>query len=309
MRVKENEMLGIKVKNLVKQYQEKQVLRNINFEIDKPGVYLIAGPNGSGKTTLLEILAGMRDKTSGEISIFGNNPGSFGAKRKIGFLCQQNSLRRTCYVKEELQLIKEIFGMADVNLKEYLKKLGLDEYYEFKTKKLSGGLKRRVLLGMTMLPMQEVIILDEPVSGLDTFSRNEIWNMIVEYAKEKIVIISDHYLNQAAQYCDYLYLLDEGKIIASGTVDQVKETIPESYVIKVHNNERRNLENAFFALNIGFELRVSGTVCNYYIKKDARDILNRREEFEYPIYKMDFEDVYFYYTSRYSHEGGYQSEG
>ncbi len=294
--------MGIQVKHLVKQYHEKEVLKKISFEINKPGVYLIAGPNGSGKTTLLEILAGMREKTSGEISIFGNAPGSFEAKRKIGFLCQQNALRKTCYVKEELQLVKELYDIPNIDIIEYLKELGLGEYYNFKTKKLSGGLKRRVLLGMTMLPRQKVIILDEPVSGLDTFSRNEIWNMIIEYAKNKIVIVSDHYLNQAAQYCDYLYLLHEGNIIASGTVDQVKKTIPESYVIKMHENECKKLENALNSFQIGYEIRVSGTVCNYYIGKAERDILNKREEFTYQIYKMDFEDVYFYYTGRYSSE-------
>ena len=121
-----------------------------------------------------------------------------------------------------MQLIKEVFG-AKVEDIEYLKKYNLEEYYKNKTRTLSGGTQRRFLTAMLFLAGQNIVILDEPASGLDTYSRDEIWNTISEYGKEHIVIVSDHYLNQARLYSDRIIMLDQGKIIANDTFNEIKK--------------------------------------------------------------------------------------
>lgn len=299
-------MGGIIITALGKVYGKNKVLDDINLNITEPGVYLVAGPNGSGKTTLLELITGLRKKTEGEVLIDGYKPNTVEAKSKIGFLSQQNSLRKNCYVNEELDLVIDLFGVKNTNPIEYLTKYGLDKYYKYKTKKLSGGLKRRVLISMTLLPEQEIVILDEPVSGLDTFSRDEIWNMITEYSKNNIVLVADHYLNQAAQYADYVYLLDKGKIIAEGDVSSLMSTVPKSHVIKVRKGKHSSVEKRLDEQGLNYECRTSGTVYNYYIDDTElgdRDIVNIVDS-EFNINNINFEDLYFYYTGKYSYEGG-----
>ena len=198
---------SIIIKNLSKSYKDNKVLKNLSISIDKPGVYLLAGPNGSGKTTLLEIIAGLRESDSGEILINGYKRNTIEAKKSLGFLCQQNNLRKSTKVNEEIQVVKDLYNI-DINDIEYLKKYNLEKYYKERCRNLSGGTKRRLLVAMLFMAKQNIVVLDEPVSGLDTYSRDEIWNTISEYSKENIVIVSDHYLNQAALYSNYIYLLE-----------------------------------------------------------------------------------------------------
>ncbi len=295
--------MQVKITDLKKSYNKHLVLKNINMELTKPGIYLIAGPNGSGKTTLLEIIIGLRKPTSGEVLINNSTPDTLESKRTIGFLSQQNSLRRSCYVHEELKLVSEIYSIKNVNLPEYLSKYNLDEYYRYKTGKLSGGYRRRLLLAMTLLPMQEIIVLDEPVSGLDPFSRNEIWNMITEVSRDRIVIVSDHYLNQAAQYSDYVYLLDSGNVVLHGGIKDVNSFLKKPLVVKGRKNNHESIENRLRYLGIEIDLKVSGTVYSYYINETDKQKLKDLDIKDCNLNSVDFEDIYFYYTGKYSHDG------
>lgn len=294
-------MTGIKIKNLSKSYKNNKVLDNINIEIDKPGVYLLAGPNGSGKTTLLEILAGLRNSDSGEISIDGKKIDSLEVKRKLGFLCQQNNLRKSSTVKEELQLVKDLYSI-DIDEYEYLKKFNLEKYYKDKTKQLSGGTKRRLLIAMLFMAKQEIVVLDEPVSGLDTFSRDEIWNMISEYSKSNIVIVSDHYLNQAGIYSDYIFFINKGKIILIDTFTKIKETCKSSQLIKVRKEFFDDVKNIVSKHCKDFEVRLSGTVYNIFINDKNSDVFQYLEGKKITKHDIDLEDIYFYHTGMYSKE-------
>lgn len=300
--------MGIKIKNLKKFYGRNEVLKNINIEFMNPGVYLIAGPNGSGKTTLLEIIIGLRKQTSGELIINNFTHNSIEVRRELGFLLQQNSLRKNCYVNEELELVSQLFGVKNVNLYEYLGKYGLLQYYKYKTRRLSGGTKRRLLLAMTLLANQNIIVLDEPVSGLDSFSRNEIWNIISEVSKNRIVIISDHYLNQAAQYADYVYLLDRGSVVLHGDVRKIISSLDKTHVIKVRKDMHQELEKLLTSLNFEIDVKISGTVYSYYIKNTANTPISSINNNQYRMSPIDFEDIYFYYTERYSYNGDDNNE-
>lgn len=295
--------MSIEIKNLKKRYKDHIVLNEINLEIKNPGIYLIAGPNGSGKTTLLELIIGLRTPTSGDIRIESFSPNSIDAKKKLGFLSQQNSLRRSCRVSEELKLVSEIFGIYDIDLENYLDIFDLKKYYHYKTSKLSGGSKRRLLLAMTLLPQQNIIILDEPASGLDSFSRNEIWNIITEISKDKIVIVSDHYLNQAAQYCDYVYLLDKGNIALHGDIETINTSLNKTHVIKVRKENHEAVEKQLESLKLEIDLKVSGTVYSYYLNIVDLAKLKKLDSKEWNFSSINFEDIYFYYTGKYSCDG------
>lgn len=293
---------SIIINNLIKSYKNKKILDNVSISIDKPGVYLLAGPNGSGKTTLLEIIAGLREYDSGEILINGYKRNSIEAKKSLGFLCQQNNLRKSTKVNEELQLVKDLYGI-NINDYEYLKKFNLEKYYKEKCRNLSGGTKRRLLIAMLFMAKQNIVVLDEPVSGLDTYSRDEIWNTISEYAKENIVIVSDHYLNQAVIYSDYVYLLNEGKIILHDTFENIKKSCKSEKLVKVRKDNFEEIKRIIEKNCSDFEVRVSGTVYNIFINENVAGVLKVLEGKNVTVHDIDLEDIYFYHTGKYSHEG------
>ncbi|MFD3447599.1 ABC transporter ATP-binding protein [Microbacteriaceae bacterium 4G12] len=296
--------MGIEVSTLVKSYGDHIVLDEINLSIDKAGVYLIAGPNGSGKTTLLEILVGLRDYTKGQIRVNENKVDNINIKKDIGFLTQQNTLRKNCTVAEELNLVKELFQL-DIDTYDYLKKYKLQEYYHQKTKKLSGGTKRRVLIAMLLMPEYKIVVLDEPVSGLDTFSRDEIWNMIRDYSEDKIVVVSDHYLNQAAQYSDYLFLLNKGKVILHGKTDDLIREFPCGFVIKTRKHHVEELKELVGEKDSLLDLKVSGSVYNFFIKKEDYSAFEKIPfTSKFSLHPVDLEDIYFYHTGDLVQEAG-----
>lgn len=292
--------MNIAVTNLTKSYQQP-ILKGINLTIDKPGVYLIAGPNGSGKTTLLETIVGLRQADSGTILVNGQPSGSIGAKKSIGFLCQQNGLRKTIKLKEEMQLVKEIFGV-EVDDMEYLKKYNLHEYYRNRTYTLSGGTQRRFLTAILFLAGQDIVVLDEPASGLDTYSRDEIWNTISEYGKEHIVIVSDHYLNQARLYSDQIILLDSGTIIANGDFETIKSACSCERLIKVRKEHFKSVRAIIDGLEADYEVKISGTVCNVYLKNKVNQVLVALSDQTITSNSLDLEDIYFYLTGKQSYE-------
>ena len=299
-------MKGIEIKNLCKSYEDNTVLDKINISINEPGVYLLAGPNGSGKTTLFEIIAGLRKPDSGEIKLFGKNHHdvmfNIKDKKQLGFLCQQNNLRRNSTVKEELNLVKDLFSIELDDI-EYLKKFNLEKYYMTKTQNLSGGTKRRLLIAMVFMANQKVVVLDEPASGLDTFNRDEIWNMISDYSKENIVIVSDHYLNQASAYSDYLYLLDRGNIILKDKPVNIKKQFKSKQIIKVRKDRFDEVLAIVKEHCKDYEVRISGTVHNIYINDINQTLIRHLEEKVFTSNAIELEDIYFYHTGKYSSQG------
>ena len=288
--------MTIQINHLVKFYQNKTVLDRINLSINEPGVYLFAGPNGSGKTTFLETLVGLRSASAGQILINGLKPDNIRVKKEVGFLTQQNTLRKNCTVKEELTLVKEIFQL-DIDPYAYLEKFNLQEYYNIKTKKLSGGTKRRVLIALLLMPKYKIIVLDEPVSGLDTFNRDEIWNMIRDYATNNIVIVSDHYLNQASQYCDYVYLINRGKIVLHGKTKEIIHNFKHRFVIKTRKQHVEYVKKVVKPKCEVMDLKVSGSVYNFFVNSDNvngfEDIISSSD---YSLHPINLEDIYFYQT-------------
>lgn len=288
-------MSELLVENVRKTYGKKSVLEDITFHITNPGVYLLAGPNGSGKTTLIEILAGLRKANSGRIELNGFQAGSIQAKQHVGFLCQQNNLRKNCTVKEELALVKQLFSKQVDDL-VYLKQFDLEDYYEYKTKKLSGGSQRRLLIALTLMANQDIIIFDEPVSGLDTNNRDEIWNAIKEYSKDKIVVVSDHYLNQAAVYSDYIFMINRGQIILSDDKEKILNSIDFQKVIRIKKRGFAEIQQAVEKYCNEFTIKSSGSVFHIYIKNYQSDLEQVLRDKRVDICNLDFEDIYFYYT-------------
>ena len=174
----------------------------------------------------------------------------------------------------------------------------MQEYYKNRTRTLSGGTKRRFLIAMLFLVGQSIVILDEPASGLDTYSRDEIWNTINEYGRDHIVIVSDHYLNQARLYSDRIILLDQGKIIANDDFQGIHRYCQCEKLIKVRKENYRQIQAIIDGLGVEYEVKVSGTVYNIYLKKGADRVLSSLVNQKVTSHDLDLEDIYFYMTGR-----------
>jgi len=290
-------MIGIEIEQLGKSYGRKQVLSDIDVTIDKPALYLLAGPNGSGKTTLLEVLVGLRSPDSGSITINGMSPGTMEIKRNVGFLAQQNSLRKNSTVIEEVELVRDLYGV-EVDTREFLGRYGLAEYTTQRTKNLSGGTRRRLLIAMMLLPRYQTVVLDEPASGLDTSSRNEIWNTLRDYARENIVFVSDHYLNEAASYSDYTYLMNKGRIVLHGPTQQLLDDFALRYVIKARAEHADAMTSWVRGVSDIYEVRISGTVCSVFFNADEQRLaqLLSGNRTDHTMHRVNLEDIYFFHT-------------
>ncbi|AFK21655.1 multidrug ABC transporter ATPase [Pyrococcus sp. ST04] len=189
------------------------------------------GPNGAGKTTLLRIIAEGLSYDSGEVRIFGK-PISRESLRMIGYVPQEDILYNLLTVEENLRFYADIFDAPIERIDEIIELLDLPR--KKKVKELSGGFRKRLSIGVMLLHDPKILILDEPSVGLDVPTRRELWSLIENLKEEgKTILIATHYMEEAEILADRVGIINEGKVIAVGTVEELKRLAGESSVIKV----------------------------------------------------------------------------
>ena len=225
---------------LTKVYEDnRKALEDVNFSVETNGIFALIGRNGAGKTTLIRILATELEPTAGSASI--NN---------IDVLKQEGQLReKIAIVPQEARAIrwmtpKQIvasyllwrgygYGEANRLAEQSLAKLGLKEYANVLTSKLSGGMKRKVLLATVTASEAEIIFLDEPTTGLDPISRRELWDILRSIGKERFIFLTTHYLEEAEQLADKIGILNNGQLVAIGTLAEIRKSAPYQYSLKL----------------------------------------------------------------------------
>jgi len=220
----------IKVDNLVKKYGETIALDNISFEMKEGEVVGILGPNGAGKTTLLRMLVAFLEPDSGKITIDGldiNNPlTQQKIKSKIGYLPEHAPLYEDMTVSEYLIFVGKMQGIKgdDIyeKLAEVISKCGLEEKKNAEISTLSKGYRQRTGIAQALIHNPEIVILDEPTTGLDPNQRIEIRDLIKEIGKSKTVILSSHVLPEVQSTCSRVIILNKGKIVADGTPEELE---------------------------------------------------------------------------------------
>ncbi len=234
-------MLSIlKVENISKKFDEKLVLDNISFNVEKGDIFGLIGPNGAGKSTLINIITGLIDAETGSASIggFDIKKDSIKAKHFIGLVPQELALFETMSAYDNLEFFGTLYGLKRKKLKdkidEVLELIGLSDKRREKVKSFSGGMKRRLNLAVAIMHEPALLILDEPTVGIDPQSRNHIFQYIKDINKEKntTVIYTSHYMEEVEFLCDDIFILDEGKEIAYGSKSSVKKMISTNN--KVH---------------------------------------------------------------------------
>jgi ABC-2 type transport system ATP-binding protein len=221
--------VSIKIQNLTKIYGTQKAVNNISFEVNKSEIVGFLGPNGAGKSTTMKILTGYLPATEGsaEVNGFDVKTSPMNVKKSIGYLPEHNPLYLDMYVKEFLEFVGSLYGLKGNSLKmrvlAVIELTGLGLEQKKKIGQLSKGYRQRVGLAQALIHDPEVLILDEPTTGLDPNQLVEIRNMIKTVGKDKTVIFSTHIMQEVEAICDRVILINHGNIVADGSLSELKK--------------------------------------------------------------------------------------
>ncbi len=233
----------VSAENLMKRYGDIVAVDGINFNVEQGECFGFLGPNGAGKTTTIKMIQCVSPKTSGKLEVLGMDVDLYPKeiKRNLGVVPQENNLDPDFTVYENLMVYSRYFSIPKSEAKERIERLlkfmQLEEKREAIIERLSGGMKRRLILARALLNEPKILILDEPTVGLDPQARHLIWDRIRSLKKEGVTtILTTHYMEEASQLCDRLVIMDYGKILVEGRPeDLVKEQIGNS-ILEVEAN-------------------------------------------------------------------------
>lgn len=223
--------MGLKVENVSKSYDSKKVVNNISFEMSKPGVFGLLGTNGAGKTTTIRMILGILEKNSGNIT--WNDKSVTRKNVNFGYLPEERGIYPKTKVGEQLIYFAKLKGMkqkdAEEALKYWTKKLKIEEYVNTQAEKLSKGNQQKVQFLTCVMHNPELIILDEPFSGLDPINSDIMKNILRELIEEgKYIIMSSHQMASVEEFCDDILIINKGKTVIKGHLKKIKD----SYDIK-----------------------------------------------------------------------------
>ena len=218
-------MLQIEVNKVFKSFKEVQAVRGISLAI-RPGEFIaLLGPNGAGKTTLVEMMEGLRKPDSGEIRIQGKTwqKNEKELRKIIGLSLQETRFPEKLTVTEVLRLFASFFGLDDGRVQEIIELTGLESKHKSMTGTLSGGQKQRLAVAVALLNRPQILFLDEPTTGLDPHSRFDLWNILktLKDKGETTLILTTHYMEEAESLCDRIIIIDEGKILREGRLEEL----------------------------------------------------------------------------------------
>lgn len=237
--------MSVEVKNITKLYGNQKALNAVNFTIDKGEIVGFLGPNGAGKSTMMKIITGYLESFEGEVFVSGFSVVSekIKAQQKIGYLPEHNPLYLEMYVKEYLYFHASIHKISKVEVDRMIEKVGLTPEKHKKINQLSKGYRQRIGLAAALLHEPEVLILDEPTTGLDPNQLLEIRNLIKEVGKDKIVLFSTHIMQEVEAICDRVIVINKGVIIADKSLKELKDN--QEQIIEVEFDYK--IEKQFIA--------------------------------------------------------------
>ncbi|NMD72642.1 ABC transporter ATP-binding protein [Bacillus sp. DNRA2] len=242
---------AISIKRLTKSFNDKEVLKGVDLEVQRGEIFALLGSNGAGKTTIVNILSTLMKPDGGEVEICG-----FDAKTKpnhvrqcISLTGQFAALDGMLTGRENLMMIAKLRGVSSPArvADDLLDKFSLTDAANRRTDQYSGGMKRRIDIAMSLIGAPDVIFLDEPTTGLDPEARLEVWNTVKEMAGGgTTILLTTQHLEEAEQLADRIAILHGGKIITSGTLSELKEMFPPAKVEYIE--KQPSLEEIFLAI-------------------------------------------------------------
>jgi len=265
--------MGLKIENVSKSYSDKKVVDNINLEINKPGVFGLLGTNGAGKSTTIRMLLGILKKDEGQITWNGKE-----VVRKhvnFGYLPEERGIYPKTKIYEQLMYFAKLKGMsskeADESIKFWMKRLEIEQYMDMTAEKLSKGNQQKIQFITAVVHNPELVVLDEPFSGLDPVNTELLRSVIIELVEQgKYIIMSAHQMSVVEEFCTDILILNKGKTVLQGNLKQIKDSYKAN---KLHIIAKENIENYIKELNLSI-----------YLSKENDYEINIKEEEE--AYKL-----------------------
>ncbi|MBP1962978.1 ABC transporter ATP-binding protein [Paenibacillus aceris] len=242
---------SIKVIGLQKSYKQHQVLKGVDFEVEKGSIFALLGSNGAGKTTVVKILTTLLKQDSGTATVNGFDVASKpeNVRQAISLTGQFAAVDEILTGRENLMMIAKLRYLKNPRqvADDLLKRFGLTDAADRRASTYSGGMRRRLDIALSLVGKPQIIFLDEPTTGLDPEARIEVWKIVKELALGgTTVLLTTQYLEEAEQLADRIAILHEGKIIASGTLSELKKMFPSAKVEYVE--KQPTLEEIFLAI-------------------------------------------------------------
>lgn len=293
----------VKIDGLKKQFNSFEVIKGLDFELKKGTCVALLGANGAGKTTTLQMLSGLMRPSSGSIIFSGLTAGE-DFRKMIGYLPQQAVFYEWMTGSEFLEYAGKLAGLskqlAKERTEELLELVGIAAAKNRRIGKYSGGMKQRLGIAQAIIHQPKLVMLDEPVSALDPFGRREVLELLEKLKKETTILFSTHILNDAEEVCDEILFLHDGKIVESGTMDELRDKHQQAKIdIMFRGSTEQFVEQLSFILDIK-SITYEGNEASILVEKvdDAKKIILQKViDKEWPLIKFEIsrtslEDVF-----------------
>ncbi len=227
-------MLAIRCHNLRKRYADVVAVDGLNLEIARGECLGLLGPNGAGKTTTIEILEGLNHPDEGDVEVLGMRWGTDDGqlRQRLGIQLQETQLNEKLTVEETLRLFRSFYKEGD-DVEAVLARVQLEPKRKAHVGKLSGGQKQRLSVGCALVGKPDLLFLDEPTTGLDPQSRRQLWDLLETFRRDGgTILLTTHYMDEAAILCDRVAIVDRGRVIAEGTPGELIRSLGAEHVLE-----------------------------------------------------------------------------
>jgi ABC-2 type transport system ATP-binding protein len=223
------------LENLCKSYGSKPVLQNLSLALEPGEIYGLLGPNGAGKTTTINIICGLLKADSGAVYL-GGQPASARTKRQIGIVPQSNLLYTSLSCRDNLAFLGRLYGLSRQDCRRRievcLESVNLLDKRDTPVERLSGGMQRRLSLAAALLHKPQLVILDEPTTGLDIEARQDVWQLIRQMKEMGVtVLLTSHLFDEVERLCQRIGILKQGRIVAEGSLETLRQRIPAHEIV------------------------------------------------------------------------------
>ena len=295
--------------NITKKYDDFVAVNSISFEVARGESFGLLGPNGAGKSTTMKMIAAVSTRTSGDLTVLGLDPNTDGPaiRSQLGVVPQEDNLDQELRVRENLTTYGRFFGMSHAEVgkraDELLEFAQLSDRAKAKVEPLSGGMKRRLTIARSLMNDPQMLLLDEPTTGLDPQARHILWDRLFRLKENgTTLVLTTHYMDEAEQLSDRIIVVDKGEIMAEGSPAHLIRTYSTREVLEVRYGSDKNASVAKKIADVGERQEILPDRILIYSADGERDLAEITSRGHHPttslVRRSSLEDVFLRLTGR-----------